>query len=683
MERDGVGDDRETAVARAVADLLARRPAAEAWSLASRTLLRPDDRFALHAAAYEQCYGADSLRGGPPGPAWLPDPETVAHAHVTHAARELGLADYPAFHRWSVEHRAEYWELAIRRLGLRFRRPYDRLLDASEPTRPHWLVGASMNIVESCFAAEPGSPAILYDDGGGRIETTSVEALHRLAGRVANALREGGIRPGDAVAVVLPMSPRAVALYLGIVAAGAVVVSIADSFAAAEIARRLRIADARLVVTQYDLPRGGRRLPLYDRVAEAAESRTVVVLHEEARSPARLRAGDRTWDAFLSADERLEPVPRAPADPINVLFSSGTTGDPKAIPWDHTTPIKAAADAHFHQDVHPGDVVCWPTTLGWMMGPWLIFGALLNRATLALYAETPLEAGFGRFVETAGVTMLGLVPSMVRAWRASGCMLGRNWSALRVFSSTGECSNATDMLYLMHLAGYRPVIEYCGGTELGGGYITGTVVQPCVPAAFTTPTLGLEFEIRGDDHRPAPTGELFLRGPSIGFSTRLLNRDHHAAYYDGVPATADGAPLRRHGDEVETLPGGYYRVQGRCDDTMNLGGIKVACAEIERVVNQVEGVLETAAVAAPEAGGGPSRLVVFAVPRPGSERSAAELQGAMQAAVRQRLNPLFHVAEVRLVAALPRTASNKVMRRELRAELAGAGEPDPKGAERG
>src|SRR5688572_22989055 len=183
----------------------------------------------------------------------------------------------------------------------------------------------------------------------------------------------------------------------------------------------------------------------------------------------------------------------------NILFSSGTTATPKAIPWNHTTPIKAAADAYLHHDIRPGDVLAWPTNLGWMMGPWLIYAALVNRAAIALYSGAPSGADFGDFVEKTGVTMLGVIPSLVRAWRESRCMEGRDWSRIRCFSSTGECSNADDMRYLMSLAGNKPVIEYCGGTEIGGGYITGTMIHPAAPATFTTPALGLDFEILDDD----------------------------------------------------------------------------------------------------------------------------------------------------------------------------------------
>ncbi len=134
---------------------------------------------------------------------------------------------------------------------------------------------------------------------------------------------------------------------------------------------------------------------------------------------------------------------------MNILFSSGTTGEPKAIPWSQTTPIKCAADAHFHQDVRPGGVVVWPTNLGWMMGPWLIFAALMNRAALGLFYGAPTGREFGRFVQDCGATMLGVVPTLVKTWRNSGCMEGLDWRGVEVISSTGECSNADDMRWLM------------------------------------------------------------------------------------------------------------------------------------------------------------------------------------------------------------------------------------------
>jgi acetyl-CoA synthetase len=159
-------------------------------------------------------------------------------------------------------------------------------------------------------------------------------------------------------------------------------------------------------------------------------------------------------------------------------------------------------------------------------------------------------------------------------------------------------------------------------------------------------------------------GEVFLIPPSLGLSERLLNRDHHKEYYDGVPPGPGGQIMRRHGDQMARLHQGFYTAQGRADDTMNLGGIKVGSIELERAM-QGEGVQETAAVAVQPPEGGAEWLVVFAVT---SETDMDALRKKLQDRIKQRLNPLFRIHEVVPVDKLPRTASNKVMRRQLRAQ---------------
>ena len=171
--------------------------------------------------------------------------------------------------------------------------------------------------------------------------------------------------------------------------------------------------------------------------------------------------------------------------------------------------------------------------------------------------------------------------------------------------------------------------------------------------------------ILDEEGQPAEEGELALVPPMIGSSARLLNREHGAVYFAGMPKGPNGEVLRRHGDQMRRLAGGYFRAQGRVDDTMNLGGIKTSSAEIERACNAVDGVVETAAIAVEPPDGGPSELVVYAVLKLGTT-VPDDLRRRLQQAIRSDLNPLFKVSDVRLVDALPRTASGKVMRRILR-----------------
>lgn len=595
-------------------------------------------------------------------PAWTPDDRTVESANLTKIMEAMGFGSYEALHRWSVENPADFWGMVISELGLVFDREPTSIRGSDDVTRPEWLPGASYNIVRSCLDHDPGSIAIVAGTPSG-MESVSVRELSdRVAGFAAGFERAGFV-VGDAVAIVMPMMVEAVVAYLGIIAAGGVVVSIADSFAPSEIAKRFEITSPVAVVTQDETTRLGRRFPMYSKCAEADAPVCIVV---DTGGGLPLREADVSWNDFVVEGAVLDPVSRPASAHTNILFSSGTTGEPKAIPWSQTTPIKAAMDGRFHQDIHPGDVVAWPTNLGWMMGPWLVYAALLNEATIALYDDAPTTEGFVRFVRDAGVTMLGVVPSIVAAWRASGLLTAGDWTELRVVSSTGEASNAQDSDWLMRVAGGVPVIEYCGGTEIGGGYVAGTVVQPAVAARFTTPTLGLDIVLIDDDGLPSDEGEVFLVPPSMGLSTELLNRDHYAVYYEGLPEY--DRPLRRHGDRMVREEDGLYRALGRTDDTMNLGGIKVSSVDLEGAIGDVDGISDVAAVACPPRGGGPDRLVVFAVPTDGNPDVGA-LRSVMQERISTRLNPLFKVHEVVLIDALPRTASNKVMRRVLRSRV--------------
>ena len=663
----GLSPERSSDTVSRLNSLPAELGAPQLWSRISRQVLAPDVPFAVHRSLFDAVYADWDGSAGPP-PAWLPGDGEVAETNVGRLMRRLGLADYASLHRWSVEHRDAFWDQMIRALSIRLAESYRCV---SEPTggdraNPRWLPGARMNIAASCFQGSPEATAVVWQEPGQPLRRESVGHLDRLSSRVANGLRAQGYAPGDPLAVAMPMTLESVAVYLGIVKAGCVVVSISDSFSPKEIAKRLRIAGAKGVFTQDFHARTGRAEALYSKVVASDPPRAFVVRVRPDAGGIELRRGDMTWEELLSDDDAFEIALRNPGDHMNILFSSGTTADPKAIPWTHTTPIRSAADGHLHHDIRPGDVVAWPTNLGWMMGPWLVFAALVNRATIALYYGPPMGRGFGEFVRDAGVTMLGVVPSLVKSWRRTKCIEGIDWTRIRAFSSTGECSNQEDYLYLMMLAGYRPVIEYCGGTEIGGGYITGTVVQAASPGTFSTPALGLDFVVLDDEDLPSRKGELFLIPPSIGLSGELLNHDHHEVYYEGVPAGPSGETLRRHGDQMEALGGGYFRSHGRADDTMNLKGIKVSSAELERTLNSVEGVHETAAIAHSPADGGPSVLVVYVVLEGAGEASAPRLRTALQRAIREHHSSMFKISDVRLIDSLPRTASNKVMRRLLR-----------------
>ncbi|KAM3275137.1 hypothetical protein ACQJBY_043858 [Aegilops geniculata] len=672
-----------------------RGPAA-VWGELSQAVLRPGVPFAVHRMLYYGCY-AGSPSTTPP--AWTPDPEEAALTNVGRVLEARGseiigeaykdpVTSFRDFHEFSNENPEAYWKMVFEEMGITFSvAPSCILRDSDAYPGGEWLPGAVLNAAANCLTAKPGRTssdvAIVWRDEGKDSEPlnfVTVEELRKKVCLVANALDALNLAKGSAIAIDMPMNVNAVVIYLAIVLAGYIVVSIADSFAAPAISTRLKISEAKAIFTQDCILRDDKELPLYSRVVEAKAPMAIVIPARGSTPIKGLRTDDLSWEDFLGrADRTKAGIYTAVEQPAyqfsNILFSSGTTGEPKAIPWTHLTPLKAAADGWCHMDIRKGDVVAWPTNLGWMMGPWLVYASLLNGASMALYNGSPNSSGFAKFVQDAKVTMLGVVPSIVRTWKNTDGTAGFDWSNIRCFSSTGEASSVDDYLWLMGRACYKPVIEYCGGTEIGGGFITGSLLQPQALSAFSTPAMGCNLFILDSNGNPLPhdsagIGELALDPTLFGSSTTLLNADHHEVYFSGMPEW-NAKVLRRHGDEFERTTDGYYRAHGRADDTMNLGGIKVSSIEIERICNRVnDAILETAAIGVPPVGGGPEQLtiaVVFKDQSPQAE-DLNQLKLMFNSALK-KLNPLFKVSSVVVVPSLPRTASNKVMRRVLRKEF--------------
>lgn len=633
----------------------------EAWMELIKEKVFRQASFEDQRICYQTLYEKEKVNK----PVWVPNQQQVAKTHVYRWMQKLKCESLKSFHQWTCANRSQYWQMVIDDLKIPFRKTPSSILDHEDAKeKPNWLPGAKLNISESCFQAKPEKVAIFEGGENRKDRSLTYKELDAQSSRLASALLESDLKPGDRVAIVMSMNIQAVVTYLAIIKAGCVVVSIADSFSSDEIKVRLKISGAKRVFTQAFQNRGGKHLAMYEKVVQA--NGPAATVYSDQKSSLSLREGDQWGNEFQKrGHEGFIPIEVRPEDHCNILFSSGTTGEPKAIPWNHTTPLKCAADAMLHHDIHEEDRLAWPTNLGWMMGPWMIYASFINQASMAIYDGSPSTNAFGEFISRARVTMLGVIPSLVKAWRESRCMETCDWSAIERFSSTGECSNSEDMHYLMHLADYKPVVEYCGGTEIGGGYITGTLAEPCTPATFSSPAFGLNVHLYDEKGEKSQRGEVYLEGPSIGLSTELLNKDHHEVYFNGSPRDEEGHLLRRHGDELECLSARLYRAHGRVDDTMNIGGIKTSAAEIESVVMQATGVQECAAITRPQAGGGPEELIIFAVVN-GEER---DLKKQMQLLIREKLNPLFKIKKLHLLDQLPRTASGKVMRRVLRSTL--------------
>ncbi|CAN8264901.1 unnamed protein product [Cochlearia groenlandica] len=707
IEALGISDDVAEKLLRDLREIIRQNnygsaTAPEIWVKIYRRILNPNLPFSFHQMMYYGCY----KDFGPDPPAWIPDPKMASLTNVGRLLERRGreflgenytnpISSFSSFQQFSVTNPEVYWRTVLDELNIVFSVPPKCILEkdtCGDNPGGNWLLGAYLNPARNCLTSgsKRRSEDIVIrwrDEESDDLPVKSMTLLELRAKvwLVAHAINALDLEEESAIAIDMPMNVESVVIYLAIVLAGHVVVSIADSFSANEISTRLRISKAKAIFTQDVIIRGDKSIPLYRRVVDAGAPVAIVIPARASSATVNLRENDLSWNDFLGKARNMSGVEyiavEKPAGAYtNILFSSGTTGEPKAIPWTNMSPLKSAADAWCHLDVHRGDIVAWPTNLGWMMGPWLVYASLLNGACIALYNGSPLGSSFAKFVQDAEVTVLGVIPSIVRAWQNSNSTSGYDWSRIRCFGSTGEASNVDEYLWLMGRAHYKPVIEYCGGTEIGGSFITGSVLEPQSLAAFSTAAMGCKLFILGEDGNPLPPsasgiGELALSPHVFGASSTLLNADHYKVYFKGMP-TFQGQVLRRHGDLFERTSKGYYRAHGRADDTMNLGGIKVGSIEIERVCNTVDdSILETAAIGVPPPSGGPEQLVIAVVfkSRELPNGDMSHLKKSFNSEIQKKLNPLFKVSSVLTLPSLPRTATNKVMRRVLRQQLTQTG----------
>jgi acetyl-CoA synthetase len=630
---------------------------------------------------------------------WNPTPDDIERANVTRLARAHGLAGIDELRARSVADTAWYWDAAATDLGLRFRMPYSRVLDLRNGIEhPDWFVDATMNIVDSCLLRWrdeiPDRVAVVHEDEAGRVREISFGQLATEVARAANGLRELGIGAGDAVAIYLPMIPEAVIACYAVASLGAVLVPLFSGFASSAIASRLADAEAKAVIVADTTTRRGRALQLLPQVnaalAHCPTVKHVIVVPNGADHPPEYVGTQMVlWSQLTHRDGSLEPVELDAMHPLLLAYTSGTTGKPKGAVHTHAGfLVKTASEVAYSFDMKPGGVFCWVTDMGWIMGPLSVFGTHANGATLLLYEgspDRPDSSRLWRLVERHRITMLGVSPTLVRALRSDGHGVTQDLSSVHVLGSTGEPwdPESYDWLARDVFGGRVPVINFSGGTEVGGSFLAPYPVEPIRSCSLGGPSLGMDVDVVDDTGQSVrgQVGELVCRQPWPSMTRGIWKDDERylQAYWSRFPG------IWTHGDFAMVDDDGQWFIRGRSDDVMNVAGKRLAPAEVESVMITHPRVAEAAAVGVPDAVKGEA-VWGFWVPRSedGTEIAAetAEQVGAELAAlVGRELGKPFTPSRVWRVTALPKTRSAKIMRRAIRAAALGIDPGDLSGAE--
>ncbi len=618
---------------------------------------------------------------------WTPDPDVVADSNLRRFMDRHDLADLSALRTRAASDVAWFWEAVLDDLDIEFYDPYDQIVDLSGGIeQPAWCVNGSMNIVHNLLDKWQSTPAedraaLRWEGEDGATRTLTYGELHRRVCRCANALRDLGLGRGDRIGLFMPMTPEIVIAFLAIAKIGGVLLPLFSGYGVGALVTRLQGAEADALFTADGFARRGRPIDMKETADEAvAQCPTVehVIVHRHlGRDDTPMTTGrDRFWADFVAGHDPEARTARTGADdPVMVIYTSGTTGPPKGTVHTHCGfPIKGAQDMYHPMDLKPGETMYWMSDMGWMMGPWLVFGTLTVGATMVLYDGAPDHPDAGRLwrlVDDHEVTHLGVSPTLIRALKTHGDAPVRasDRSSLRAIGSTGSPWDPESWSWCFEtvLDGEKPILNYSGGTEIAGGILCGNFLEPLKPAAFSGPVPGMDADVVDEDGTPVreEVGELVLRAPWIGMTRGFWGDDdrYHDAYWDRLD------DVWVHGDFAAVDEDGLWYILGRSDDTINVAGKRLGPAEIEALLNAHGAVAESAAIGVPHDVKG-SEIVAFVVLEPDHDETAALREELMQGVVDEMGKPL-KPREIRFADALPKTRNAKVMRRVIRAAYLG------------
>jgi len=596
----------------------------------------------------------------------------------------FGASDLDDLHRKSIADIEGFWRAVLDDLDIRFYVPYTRLLDTSSGIEwPRWCLNGRLNIVHNSIdkRRHDTRTAILWEGEDGSSCEITYQQLSDQVNCAANALRRLGVSKGDVVALFLPMLPETAIALFAVVKLGGIVLPLFSGYGAEAIATRLSDSGAKYLVTCDAFRRRGQIIPT-KRIADNAlrrcpDVRHVVVIRRTGVDVEWNSSRDQWWSDLLDHEAiKCEPEPTLAEDPLMLIYTSGTTGRPKATVHTHCGfPVKAAQDLSHVFDLKKQDTIFWITEIGWMMGPWELFGATLIGATILLYegaVDYPRPDRLWELIEKHGVSIVGVSPTLIRMLMPCADLPPPpRDSTLRVLGSTGEPWDETSWQWCFErLGGSRvPLINYSGGTEVSGGILGGNVLSPIKSCAFAGPVPGIAADVVDEDGNPVRgrTGELVIRQPWIGMTRGFWNdRDRYIeTYWSRIPG------LWVHGDWATIAEDGSWYIHGRSDDTIKVAGKRIGPAEIESVLTTHPAVSSAAVIGVPDAMKGQS-IVCFCVARAGMPADEHTLSELVVAALGRSVRP----QAVRFVAELPRTRNGKVMRRLIRAAYLGEAEGD-------
>jgi len=619
---------------------------------------------------------------------WTPPADVLTASQVgrylawLRANRGLLLSGYDELWRWSVSDLEGFWGSLWEFFELRAHAPYEQVLSSREMPGARWFSGARLNYAEHALGSDEDSArtaVLAHSQSRAPIELSFGDLREQVA-RTRAGLERLGVGPGDRVVAYLPNIPETLIAFLATASLGAVWATCAPEFGPRSVIARFGIVEPKVLLTVAGYRYGERSI---DRRPDVARIRAALPTLEHVVHVRYAGGGDDAipdateWDDLLAEPGPLTFAALTFDHPLFVLFSSGTTGLPKAIVHGHGGILIEHFKNHgLSWDLRPGDRLMWFSTTAWMMWNALI-SALLLRASIVMIDGNPLYPDISyqwRLAAQTRSTMMGVSPTFLMGCRKAGLRPAAelDLSSLRQLGAAGSPLPPEGFDWVYEQLGSDVLLNVgSGGTDVCTGMVQGGPLQPVYRGEISGPCLAVDVAAYDHDGRPVvgELGELVIRSPMPSMPIRFWDdpgdRRYHAAYFEHF------AGVWRHGDWIIFAERGSCVITGRSDATLNRGGVRLGTGELYAVVEEVPEITDSLVVHLEDSAGGPGELILFVVLADGSELDAA-LRAKIKAALLDGLSPRHVPDAVEAVPAVPRTMTQKKLELPVKRILLGA-----------
>ena len=618
-------------------------------------------------------------------PLWQPDPQQACHTNmarlmgVANSRHGLDLNNYMQLWQWSVEHRDQFWPLVWEFFEVQSERRWEEVLKNDVMPGARWFTGARLNFAENLLRYRDERTAIVFRNEAGQRRTLTYAALYRAVARTRAGLEAAGVKQGDRVAAYMPNMPETVITMLATASMGAIFSSTSPDFGINGVLDRFGQIEPKILVAADGYFYNGKTFDCLERLEQIGAAlpsleRLVVVPHA-AETPDISRLDKAVhWAEFGREAESIDFAPLPFDHPQFILYSSGTTGQPKCIVHGAGgVLLQHLKELGLHTDVSRNDVVFYFTTCGWMMWNWLVSSLALG-ATVVLFDGAPMHGGADAMLRLAAeekITVFGTSAKFISALHKAGvsAVQGKQLATVRTILSTGSplLPEHYDYVY----GELHPSVQLAsisGGTDIVSCFALGNPLLPVWRGELQCRGLGMAVEIFDDEGRSLvdEPGELVCTKAFPVMPVSFWNDPdgvrYKSAYFGKFPG------VWRHGDWAKLTPNGGVTIYGRSDAVLNPGGVRIGTAEIYRQVEKLPEILESLAVA--QTWGDDVRIVLFVRMQPG-KRFDADVAKRIKDTIRANTTPRHVPAKVLEVSDLPRTRSGKISEIAVRETIHG------------